>query len=116
MPPSVDPGFGSSRRRVEYLIPRYCANFTPLIPLRSYSSNSDSRRSRDTSTSAVAVLITGIDAKGFNQDQKMVIEGSDFTIVHNDLAPGEVVNFKLALRDGTKQVKFVKVLPSWWSP
>src|SRR5277367_5861149 len=28
----------------------YCANFTPLIPLRSYSANSDSRRSRDTST------------------------------------------------------------------
>jgi hypothetical protein len=67
-----------------------------------------------TNTSAVAVLITGIDAKGFNQDQKMVIEGSDFTIVHNDLAPGEVVNFKIALKDGTKQVKFVKVLPSWW--
>jgi hypothetical protein len=44
----------------------------------------------------------------------MVIEGSDFTIVHNDLAPGEVVNFKIALKDGTKQVKFVKVLPSWW--
>jgi hypothetical protein len=66
-----------------------------------------------TNTSAVAVLITGIDAKGFNQDQKMVIEGSDFTIVHDDLAPGEVVNFKIALKDGTKQVKFVKVLPSW---
>src|SRR5580704_7384001 len=28
----------------------YCANFTPLIPLRSYSSNNASRRSRDTST------------------------------------------------------------------
>jgi hypothetical protein len=66
-----------------------------------------------TNTSTVAVLITGIDAKGFNQDQKMVIEGSDFTIVHNDLAPGEVVNFKVALKDDTKQVKFVKVLPSW---
>src|SRR5260370_12186280 len=35
--------------RVEYLIPTYCANFTPLIPLRSYSSNTDSPRSRDTS-------------------------------------------------------------------
>ena len=59
------------------------------------------------------VLITGIGAKGFNQDQKLVIEGSDFTIVHNDLAPGQVVKFKIALKDDTKQVKFVKVLPSW---
>jgi hypothetical protein len=66
-----------------------------------------------TNTSTVVVLITGIDAKGFNQDQKMVIEGSDFTIVHNDLAPGQVVNFKVALKDGAKQVRFVKVLPSW---
>ena len=66
-----------------------------------------------TNTSSVAVLITGINAKGFNQDQKMVSEGSDFTIVQNDLAPGEVVNFKVALKDGTKQVKFVTVLPSW---
>jgi len=48
--------------------------------------------------------VTGIDAKGFNQVQKLVIEGSAFTIVHNDLAPGEVVNFKVALKDGTKQV------------
>lgn len=66
-----------------------------------------------TNTSTVAVQITGIDAKGFDQHQKIVIGGSDFTIVHNDLAPGEVVNFKVALKDGTKQVKFVKVLPSW---
>jgi hypothetical protein len=27
-----------------------CANFTPLIPLRSYSANNDSRRFLDTST------------------------------------------------------------------
>jgi hypothetical protein len=66
-----------------------------------------------TNTSTVVVLITGIDAKGFNQDQKMVIEGSDFTIVHNDLAPGETVKFKVALKDDAKQVRFVKVLPSW---
>jgi hypothetical protein len=66
-----------------------------------------------TNASTVAVLITGIDGKGFDQDQKMVIRGSDFTVAHNDLAPGEVVNFKVALKDGTKQVKFVKVEPSW---
>ena len=66
-----------------------------------------------TNTSTVAVLITGIDVKEFNQEQKMVIAGSDFTIVHNDHTPGEVVNFKVALKDGTRQVKFVKVLPSW---
>jgi hypothetical protein len=66
-----------------------------------------------TNTSTVTVLITGIDAKGFNQDKKMVIQGSDFTVVHNDLAPGQVVNFKVALKDGTKQVKFVKLEPSW---
>ena len=67
-----------------------------------------------TNTSTVTVLITGIDAMGFNQDQKMVSEGSNFTIVHNDLAPGAVVKFKVALKDGTKQVKFVKVVPSWF--
>jgi hypothetical protein len=66
-----------------------------------------------TNTSTVAVEITGIDAKGFNQDQKMVIGSSDFTIVHNNLAPGEVVNFKVALKDNAKLVKFVKVLASW---
>ena len=66
-----------------------------------------------TNTSTVVVLITGIDSKGFNQDQKMVVEGSAYTIVHNDLAPGQTVNFKVALKDGEKQVKFVKVTPSW---
>jgi hypothetical protein len=38
---------------------------------------------------------------------------SSFTIVHNDLAPGEVVNFKVALKDDAKKVKFVQVLPTW---
>jgi hypothetical protein len=66
-----------------------------------------------TNTSTVFVLITGIDSKGFNQDQKMVVEGSAYTIVHNDLAPGQTVNFKVALKDTEKQVKFVKVMPSW---
>jgi hypothetical protein len=66
-----------------------------------------------TNASTVGVLVTGIDAKGFNQDQKMVTQGSDFTIVHKDLAPGEVVNFKVALKDDAKQVRFVKALPSW---
>ena len=66
-----------------------------------------------TNTSTVAVQITGMDAIAFDEHQKMVTRSSDFTIVHNDLAPGEVVNFKVSLKDGTKQVKFVKVLPSW---
>ena len=57
-----------------------------------------------TNSSEVAVQITGIYSKGFNKDQKMVTEDSAFTIVHNDLAPGEVVNFKVALKDGAKQV------------
>jgi hypothetical protein len=43
----------------------------------------------------------------------MVIGGSDYTIVNNNLAPGEAVNFKVGLKDGAKQVKFVKVMPSW---
>jgi hypothetical protein len=68
-----------------------------------------------TNTSSIAVLITGIDAKGFNRDQKMVVGGSDFTIARNNLAPGEVVNFKVALKDDTKQVKFVKVMPSFFA-
>jgi hypothetical protein len=66
-----------------------------------------------TNTGTVPVSITAIDASGFNKDQKMVTRGSDFTIFHNDLAPGEVVNFKVALKDDSKQVKFVKVLPTW---
>ena len=69
-----------------------------------------------TNASTVAVLITGIDASGFDQDQKMVSRGSDFTIFRNDLAPGEVVNFKVALKDTAKQVKFVRVMPSWSLP
>jgi hypothetical protein len=66
-----------------------------------------------TNTSAVAVKITGIEAIGFSQDQKMLIRGSDYTVLHNDLSPGETVNFKLALKDAAKQIKFVKVMPSW---
>jgi hypothetical protein len=66
-----------------------------------------------TNSSAVAVQITGIYSKGFNKDQKMVTEDHSFTIVHNDLAPGEVVNFKVALKDDAKKVKFVQVLPTW---
>ena len=31
--------------------------------------------------------------------------------MHNELAPGETVNFKVALKDDAKQVKFVKVTP-----
>ena len=30
---------------------------------------------------------------------KAVIDGSDFTIMHNELALGETVNFKVALKD-----------------
>ena len=61
-----------------------------------------------TNTRTVAVSITGFDAIGYSEDQKMVSRGSDFTIVYNDLAPGEVVNFEVALKDATKQVKFVR--------
>jgi hypothetical protein len=64
-----------------------------------------------TNTNAVPVKIANISATGFNGDQKPVIDGSDFTIVRDELAPGETVNFKLALKDDTKQIKFVKVRP-----
>ena len=66
-----------------------------------------------TNASAVAVLITGVDARGFDEHQKMVARGSDYTIVHNDLAPGEIVNFKVALKDDGKQVRSVELIPSW---
>jgi len=66
-----------------------------------------------TNTSTVSVQITAIDAKGFDQNHKMVTRGSDFTIVSKDMAPGEVVNFKVALKDDSRQVRFVKVVPSW---
>ena len=95
---------------------------TPVgIPTNVVSSITKNRWTADslivsgtlTNSSAVAVQITGIDAKGFNKDQKMVTRRSDFTIFHNDLAPGEVVNFKVALKDDAKQVKFVQVVPTW---
>jgi hypothetical protein len=62
-------------------------------------------------TNALPVLIENISATGFDKNQNTVIAGSDYTIVHNDLAPGETVNFKMALKDATRQIKFVKVSP-----
>ena len=62
-------------------------------------------------TNAVPVRIENLSATGFDKNRKRVIEGSDYTIVHNDLAAGETVNFKVVLKDGTKQIKFVKVTP-----
>ena len=60
-------------------------------------------------TNAVPVRIANLSATGFDKNQTMVIEGSDYTIVHNDLAAGETVNFQASLKDGTKQIRFVKV-------
>jgi hypothetical protein len=62
-------------------------------------------------TNAVTVRIENLSAAGFDKNQKRVIEGSDYTVVHNDLAAGESVNFQLSLTDGTKQIRFVKVTP-----
>jgi hypothetical protein len=66
-----------------------------------------------TNSSAIAVQITGMDARGFDEHQEMITGGSDYTITNNELAPGETVNFKVALKDDAKKVKFVRVLPSW---
>jgi hypothetical protein len=65
-----------------------------------------------TNTSTVPVKITGIDANGFDQDKNVVARGSDYTILHSDLPPGETVSFKVLLEDTKKRVKFVEVLPS----
>jgi hypothetical protein len=62
-------------------------------------------------TSAEPVRIKNLNAAGFDKNQKRVIESSDYTIVHNDLAAGETVNFKVSLKDRTKQIRFVKVTP-----
>jgi hypothetical protein len=62
-------------------------------------------------TNAVPVRIENLSATGFDKNRKRVIEGSDYTIVHHDLAAGETVNFKVTLKDGTKQIRFVKVTP-----
>jgi hypothetical protein len=62
-------------------------------------------------TNAVPVRIENLSSAGFDKDQKRVIESSDYTIVHNDLAAGETVNFQVSLKDGTKQIRFVKVTP-----
>lgn len=48
---------------------------------------------------------------GFDQDQKVVVGGSDYTLVHNDLPPPVKPSiFKVALKDTAKQVKYVKVI------
>ena len=65
-----------------------------------------------TNTNAVPVTIAKISTTGFDKKRKPVIAGSDYTMVHNDLAPGETVNFKVALKDGTKKIRFVKVTPN----
>jgi hypothetical protein len=62
-------------------------------------------------TNAVPVRIENLSAAGFDKDQKSVIEGSDYTVVHHDLAAGETVNFQVSLKDGTKQIRFVKLTP-----
>jgi hypothetical protein len=62
-------------------------------------------------TNAVPVRIENLTMAGFDKNKKRVIEGSDYTIVHDDLAAGETVNFQVSLTDGTKQIRFVKVTP-----
>ena len=62
-----------------------------------------------TNTTAVAVKIANISAAGFNKNEEAVVESSENTIVHNDLAPGETVAFTVTLKDDTKQIRFVKV-------
>ena len=65
-----------------------------------------------TNTNAVPVRVANLSTAGFDKDQKVVIAGSDYTIIHNDLTPGETVDFKAALKDGAKQIRFVKVTPN----
>jgi hypothetical protein len=62
-------------------------------------------------TNAVPVRIENLSATGFDKNQKRVIEGSDYTMVRNDLAAGETVRFEVKLKDGAKQIKFIKVAP-----
>jgi hypothetical protein len=62
-------------------------------------------------TNAVPVRIENLSAAGFDKVQKRVIEGSDYTMVHNDLAAGETVRFEVKLKDGAKQIRFIKVTP-----
>jgi hypothetical protein len=62
-------------------------------------------------TNAVPVRIENLSAAGFDKNQKRIIEGSDYTIVHNDLAAGETVNFQVSLTDGIKQIRFVQLTP-----
>jgi hypothetical protein len=64
-----------------------------------------------TNTTAMRVNIANLSTAGFDKDQKAVIEASDNTIDHHELAPGETVAFTVTLKDATKQVRFVKVTP-----
>jgi hypothetical protein len=106
-------------------VPAFVVTSAPVLAIKTLPSESvlsfiKSNRWMDsalivggtlTNTNAVPVKITNISATGFNGDQKPVIEGSEFTIMRDELAPGETVNFKVALKDDTKQIKFVKVRP-----
>jgi hypothetical protein len=62
-------------------------------------------------TNAVPVRIENLSAAGFDKNRKRVVEGPDYTIAHHDLSAGETVNFQVSLKDGTKQIRFVKVTP-----
>ena len=104
-PPAATPAPVSS---MEMLPPK---NVVSAINSNRWTANALIVTGTLTNTNAVPVRITKISATGFNKNKKAVIEGSDFTIMHNEIAPGETVNFKVALKDDAKQVKFVKVTP-----
>jgi hypothetical protein len=70
-----------------------------------------------TNTNTVPVTVTRIIATGFDKQQNVVAGGagfpqeSSYTIVNNEIAAGATVNFKVALSDAKKVIRFVKAIP-----
>jgi hypothetical protein len=70
-----------------------------------------------TNNNAVPVTVTRIIATGFDKQQNVVAGGSGFpqessyTIGNDEIAAGATVNFKVALSDAKKVIRFVRAIP-----
>jgi hypothetical protein len=64
-----------------------------------------------TNTSTVLVTVTKMSANGYSKDRIGVADGSDYTIGNAEIAPTEIVKFKMVLADAKKAVRFLVVTP-----
>jgi hypothetical protein len=70
-----------------------------------------------TNTNRVPVTVSRIIATGFDKQQNVVAGGagfpqeSSYTIGNSEIAAGATVNFKVALGDARKVIRFVRAIP-----